>query len=44
MDGIEVINSTPTLKWANADTTGCLAQVANSDAHIAQAIGKSYAL
>ena len=50
MDGIEVLNSTPALKWANekaqrfADQVGCLAQLACSDAHIARAIGKSYTL
>jgi predicted metal-dependent phosphoesterase TrpH len=50
MDGIEVINSTPALRWANdraqrfADEVGCLAQLANSDAHIRQAIGKSFTL
>lgn len=50
MDGIEVINSTPALRWANdraqrfADEVGCLSQMANSDAHIKQAIGKSYTL
>jgi predicted metal-dependent phosphoesterase TrpH len=50
MDGIEVLNSTPALRWANeraqrfADDVGCLAQVANSDAHIAKAVGKSYTL
>ncbi|MBV8085423.1 MAG: CehA/McbA family metallohydrolase [Chloroflexi bacterium] len=48
MDGIEVLNSTPTLKWANeralefADKAGCMARLANSDAHITAAIGKSY--
>jgi predicted metal-dependent phosphoesterase TrpH len=50
MDGIEVINSTPALRWANeraqhfADEVGCLAQLACSDAHIRQAIGKSFTL
>ena len=50
MDGIEVINSTPALKWANerarrfAEEVGCLAQLANSDAHIPLAAGKSYTL
>src|SRR5579883_3396705 len=45
MDGIEVINSTPALKWANeraqrfADEVGCLAQLGCSDAHVKQAIG-----
>jgi predicted metal-dependent phosphoesterase TrpH len=50
MDGIEVINSTPALRWANdrartfANNIGCLSQLANSDAHIRQAAGKSYTL
>ncbi len=50
MDGIEVINSTPALRWANeraqqfAEKVGCLARMANSDAHIRQAAGKSYTL
>lgn len=50
IDGIEVVNAMPALSWANAralrfaDAVGCLAQLANSDAHVPLAAGKSYTL
>ncbi len=48
MDGIEISNSTPALQRANdraaaySRKAGILANMGNSDAHIRQAIGKSY--